>query len=67
MNGAYLAVDIGPIQFQPAEFAKLAIIVFLASYLRDTRDVLVRARLRPLPLQNQVLLFGAAGGAACCS
>ena len=44
VNGAYLAVEVGPIQFQPAEFAKLAIIVFLASYLRDTGDVLVRAR-----------------------
>ena len=36
VNGAFLAVKVGPIQFQPAEFAKLAIIVFLASYLRDT-------------------------------
>jgi cell division protein FtsW (lipid II flippase) len=58
VNGAFLAVDVGPIQFQPAEFAKLAIIVFLASYLRDTRDVLVRARLKPLTPQGQVLLYG---------
>jgi len=54
---AFLSVKIGPIQFQPAEFAKIAIIVFLASYLRDTGDVLVRARLRPLPYGRQVLLF----------
>ena len=58
VNGAYLAVGIGPIQFQPAEFAKLAIIVFLASYLRDVGDVLVRARLKPLSPQGQVLLYG---------
>ena len=58
VNGAFLAVKIGSIQFQPAEFAKIAIIVFLASYLRDTGDVLVKARLRPLPFQNQLLLFG---------
>jgi cell division protein FtsW (lipid II flippase) len=42
VNGAFLAVDLGFIQFQPAEFAKLAIIVFLASYLADNRDVLLR-------------------------
>ena len=59
VNGAFLAVKLGPIQFQPAEFAKIAIIVFLASYLRDTGDVLVRARLRPLPFGRQLLLFGA--------
>jgi cell division protein FtsW (lipid II flippase) len=57
VNGAYLAVKVGPIQFQPAEFAKLAVIVFLASYLRDTGDVLVRARLKPLTAVNQVLLY----------
>ncbi|MEA2351363.1 MAG: hypothetical protein QOG86_2304, partial [Thermoleophilaceae bacterium] len=28
-NGAYLSVGIGPVQFQPAEFSKIAIIVFL--------------------------------------
>ena len=41
VNGAYLGVKLGPVAFQPAEFAKLAIVVFLASYLRDTRQVLV--------------------------
>ena len=40
-NGAYLGVHAGPITFQPAEFAKIGIIIFLASYLRDTRQVLV--------------------------
>ena len=41
VNGAYLGVQLGPLTFQPAEFAKIAIIVFLASYLRDTRQLLV--------------------------
>ncbi|HEY8583610.1 MAG TPA: FtsW/RodA/SpoVE family cell cycle protein [Capillimicrobium sp.] len=43
VNGAYLGVKLGPISFQPAEFAKIAIVVFLASYLRDTRQLLVSA------------------------
>ena len=41
VNGAYLGVRVGPVSFQPAEFAKIAIIIFLASYLRDTRQLLV--------------------------
>ena len=41
VNGAYLGVKIGPLAFQPAEFGKLAIVVFLASYLREHREVLV--------------------------
>ncbi|HEX8054922.1 MAG TPA: FtsW/RodA/SpoVE family cell cycle protein [Thermoleophilaceae bacterium] len=51
-NGAYLSVGAGPVQFQPAEFAKLAIIVFLASYLSETRDVLVRGRLPRLSMKH---------------
>ena len=41
VNGAYLGVDIGPIAFQPTEFAKLCIVVFLASYLIERGDMLV--------------------------
>ena len=40
VNGAYLGVGLGPISFQPAEFGKIAIVIFLAAYLRDTRQVL---------------------------
>jgi cell division protein FtsW (lipid II flippase) len=58
VNGAFLAIKLGPIQFQPAEFAKLGIIVFLASYLRETGDILVRPRLRPLELDQRLLLYG---------
>ncbi len=41
VNGAYLGVKVGPIAFQPAEFTKIAIVVFLASYLREHREVLI--------------------------
>lgn len=40
-NEAYLSVKIGPLSFQTAEFAKLCIVIFLASYLRDFREVMV--------------------------
>jgi cell division protein FtsW (lipid II flippase) len=52
VNGAYLGVKVGPISFQPAELAKIAIVIFLASYLRDTRQVLVQGgrRIAGLPL-----------------
>jgi cell division protein FtsW (lipid II flippase) len=48
VNGAYLGVKIGPVAFQPAEFGKIAIIIFLAAYLRDTRQVLVQGSRRVL-------------------
>jgi cell division protein FtsW (lipid II flippase) len=48
VNGAYLGVDFGPIAFQPTEFAKLCIIVFLASYLVERGDVLVAGARRVL-------------------
>ncbi|HEX8123514.1 MAG TPA: FtsW/RodA/SpoVE family cell cycle protein [Solirubrobacteraceae bacterium] len=52
VNGAYLGVKLGPISFQPAELSKIAIVIFLASYLRDTRQVLVQGgkKIAGLPL-----------------
>jgi cell division protein FtsW (lipid II flippase) len=46
VNGAYLGVGVGSISFQPAEFGKIAIIIFLAAYLQDTRQVLVQGSRR---------------------
>ncbi|MDQ6606416.1 MAG: FtsW/RodA/SpoVE family cell cycle protein, partial [Actinomycetota bacterium] len=49
VNGAYLGVHIpGLFVFQPAEFAKIGLVVFLASYLRDTRQVMVMGARRVL-------------------
>ncbi len=44
VNGAYLDVHVGGVSFQPAELAKIAIVIFLASYLRDNRQILVTGR-----------------------
>ena len=41
VNGAYLGIKVGPISFQPAELSKICLVIFVASYLRDTRQVLV--------------------------
>jgi cell division protein FtsW (lipid II flippase) len=40
-NEAFLSVDLGPVTFQPTELAKIGIVVFLASYLNERREVLV--------------------------
>lgn len=41
VNGAYLQVNLGPLSFQPTEIAKLAVVVFVAAYLAETREVLI--------------------------
>src|SRR3954452_3264649 len=58
INGARLWVKLGPLQFQPGELAKVALIVFLAGYLREKREVLAQGRLKDFgPL---LLIWGAA-------
>jgi cell division protein FtsW (lipid II flippase) len=46
VNGARLWVHLGPLQFQPGELAKICLIVFLAGYLREKREVLAQGRLK---------------------
>jgi cell division protein FtsW (lipid II flippase) len=48
VNGARLWVHVGGVQFQPGEFAKIFLIVFLAAYLREKREVLAQGRLKDL-------------------
>ncbi|HEX5936439.1 MAG TPA: FtsW/RodA/SpoVE family cell cycle protein [Actinomycetota bacterium] len=40
INGARLWARIGPLSFQPAEFGKILIVIFLASYLSAKRELL---------------------------
>jgi cell division protein FtsW (lipid II flippase) len=40
INGANLWVGVGNLVFQPGEFAKVLLVVFLAGYLRDNREML---------------------------
>lgn len=40
VNGARLWVSIGPVNFQPSEFARIALIIFFAGYLAEKREVL---------------------------
>jgi cell division protein FtsW (lipid II flippase) len=46
VNGARLWVHFGSLQFQPGELAKVLLIVFLAGYLREKREVLAQGRLK---------------------
>jgi cell division protein FtsW (lipid II flippase) len=46
VNGARLWVHVGPLDFQPGEFSKIFLIVFLAGYLREKRELLAQARLK---------------------
>ncbi len=44
VNGARLWVHVGGYNFQPGELAKICLIVFLAAYLREKREVLAQGR-----------------------
>ena len=58
INGARLWVKVGSFQFQPGELAKIFLIIFLAGYLRDKREVLAQGRIKDFgPL---LLIWGAA-------
>jgi cell division protein FtsW (lipid II flippase) len=46
VNGARLWVHVGSLRFQPGELAKIMLIVFLAGYMREKREVLAQGRLK---------------------
>jgi cell division protein FtsW (lipid II flippase) len=44
INGSRLWIHVGSLQIQPGELGKIALIVFLAAYLREKREVLAQGR-----------------------
>ena len=57
VNGARLWVRIGPLAFQPGELAKIFLIIFLAAYLREKREVLAQGR--PKDVGPLLVIWGA--------
>jgi cell division protein FtsW (lipid II flippase) len=50
VNGARLWIDLGPVQFQPGEFIKIVLVVFIAGYLAERRTLLTSAFRRIGPI-----------------
>ena len=50
-DGARLWVSVGPINFQPGEFAKIALALFFAAYLTERRELLAAGtwKVGPVP------------------
>jgi cell division protein FtsW (lipid II flippase) len=50
INGARIWVNLGPINFQPGEFAKLALAIFFAGYLAERRELIAARTWKVGPL-----------------
>jgi cell division protein FtsW (lipid II flippase) len=66
VGGARLWIELGPIQVQPSEISKITLVIFLAAYLDEKRELLAepwvlgRLRLPPLPyLLPMGIMWGA--------
>jgi cell division protein FtsW (lipid II flippase) len=66
VGGARLWISLGPIQIQPSEISKITLVIFLASYLDEKRDLIGsswqvgRLRLPPIPyLLPMGMMWGA--------
>ena len=51
INGARIWAYIGPINFQPGEFAKLLLAIFFAGYLAENRELIAESTWRVGPLR----------------
>ncbi len=57
INGARIWASVGPVNFQPGEFAKIALAAFFAAYLVDSRELL-RTRIELRDLAPILLAWG---------
>jgi peptidoglycan glycosyltransferase len=51
INGARIWVRLGPLSFQPGEFAKIALAVFFAAYLAERRELIAASTWKIGPLR----------------
>jgi cell division protein FtsW (lipid II flippase) len=51
INGARIWVGVGPLGFQPGEFAKLALAIFFAGYLAERRELIAATTVKLGPLR----------------
>ena len=51
INGARIWVGVGPLGFQPGEFAKLAFAIFFAAYLAERRELIAASTWRIGPIR----------------
>jgi cell division protein FtsW (lipid II flippase) len=68
INGARVWIRVGGLSFQPAELAKIFLVLFLAGYLRERRELLAQTPTRILgiglpPLRQFAPLIGMLGAA----
>lgn len=57
VNGAQLWLRVGPVSFQPSEFARIALIIFFAGYLAEKRDLLAATSRSFLGIQIPTLKY----------
>ncbi len=68
INGARVWIRVGGLSFQPAELAKIFLVLFLAGFLRERRELLAQTPTRILgiglpPLRQLAPLLGMLGAA----